>query len=89
MKTDYLVCYDIADEKRLRKVYKAINGKGVHLQYSVFLCSLTWNQLLELKELLSRLIDNKYDDVRIYSSPIQVEVLGKGDRVPDGVNIYI
>jgi CRISPR-associated protein Cas2 len=37
----YLICYDISDEKRLRKVFKAIRSYGDHLQYSVFECRLT------------------------------------------------
>lgn len=91
MKANYLICYDIADKKRLTRVFKTVKGKGLHLQYSVFLCRLTWKQLQELKERLNKLIDSKYDDVRIYPLPddIKVEVLGCGDRVPEGVNIFL
>ncbi|HZT68334.1 MAG TPA: CRISPR-associated endonuclease Cas2, partial [Terriglobia bacterium] len=34
MRTSYLVCYDISDDKRLRKVHKVMRGFGDHLQYS-------------------------------------------------------
>ena len=34
MRTSYLVCYDIADEKRLRKVFQTMRGYGDHLQFS-------------------------------------------------------
>jgi hypothetical protein len=33
--------HGISDEKRLRKVFKAMRGYGDHLQYSVFECQLT------------------------------------------------
>ncbi len=41
MRQSYLVTYDIADEKRLRKVFKIMRGYGDHLQYSVFECQFT------------------------------------------------
>lgn len=40
MRTRYLVSYDIADPKRLRKVAKICEGFGVRLQFSVFECLL-------------------------------------------------
>lgn len=41
MRTSYLICYDICDDKRLRKVFQVMRGFGDHLQYSVFECQLT------------------------------------------------
>ena len=41
MRFSDLVCYDICDEKRLRKVFQAMRGYGGHLQYSVFQGQLT------------------------------------------------
>lgn len=37
----HLVCYDIRDDARLRKVAKLLEGYGERLQYSVFRCRLT------------------------------------------------
>jgi len=91
VKANYLVCYDITEPRRLNRVYKFIKGMGLHIQYSVFHCKPTWPKLLELKEKLSRLIDEKEDDIRIYPLPTEekVIVMGCGDRVPDGVEIFI
>jgi len=91
MKANYLVCYDISDPRRLTRVFKLMKGKGIHLQYSVFHCSFTWPRLLEIKEKLSWIIDEEEDDVRIYPLPSEekVIVMGCGDRVPDGVEIFI
>lgn len=91
MKTNYVVCYDIAEPKRLSKVIKLMKGQGIHLQYSVFLCTLTWQELLMLKEKMSWLIDEEEDDVRIYPLPSgnKVIAMGRGDRVPEGVEIFI
>lgn len=91
MKANYLVCYDITEPRRLTRVYKFIKGRGLHIQYSVFHCSLTWPNLMELKEKLSRLIDEEEDDIRIYPLPSEgkVIIMGCGDRVPDGVEIFM
>ncbi len=91
MKANYLVCYDIRDPRRLTRVYKLLKGIGLHIQYSVFHCSLSWPNLLELKEKLKELIDENDDDIRIYPLPSEekVTVMGCGDRVPDGVEIFI
>lgn len=91
MKANYLVCYDIREPRRLTRVYQLMKGKGLHIQYSVFHCRLTWQELLELKEKLTGLIDERVDDVRIYPLPSEekVAVMGCGDRVPGGVEIFI
>ncbi|MEK7751294.1 MAG: CRISPR-associated endonuclease Cas2, partial [Acidobacteriota bacterium] len=41
MRNSYLVSYDIADDKRLRQVFKTMRAYGDHLQFSVFECQLT------------------------------------------------
>jgi CRISPR-associated protein Cas2 len=40
MRRCYLVCYDIRDAKRLRRVHKLMKGYGEPWQYSVFFCIL-------------------------------------------------
>jgi CRISPR-associated protein Cas2 len=91
MKADYLVCYDIADAKRLGKVFRLLRKEGAHIQYSVFLCRLTWPQLEALKEKIGAVIHPKQDDIRIYPLPSRkaVKVLGIGDRIPDSVDLYL
>ena len=78
MRTTYLVCYDIADEKRLRKVFKTMRGYGDHLQFSVFECQLTAMDLVRLRSQLSLIIDHADDQVLIVDlGPAE----GRGDRV--------
>jgi CRISPR-associated protein Cas2 len=91
MRARYLVCYDIADERRLTKVFRYLKERGIHLQYSVFLCSLTWPDLESLKADLSRDINESEDDVRIYPLPSgnPIETLGCGDLVPDGALVML
>lgn len=44
----YLVAYDIANEKRWRRIWKVMNGYGEWLQLSVFQCRLTRKRHAEL-----------------------------------------
>lgn len=91
MKANYLVCYDISDPVRLTRVLKYMKGRGVHLQYSVFFCSLTWPGLKQMKERLKDFINIEKDDIRIYPLPsgCKVKVLGLGARIPEGVDLLM
>lgn len=91
MKANYLVCYDIADPKRLCRVIRYMKGKGLHLEYSVWYCSLTWPELQTLKNDLRGMIDEEKDDVRIYPLPQRprVRILGVGAKIPDGVDLFV
>lgn len=63
MRITYLVCYDIADDKRLRKVFKACRDFGEHLQFSIFECDLNPVELVEMEKKLGDLINHKEDQV--------------------------
>ena len=78
MRNTYLVCYDIADEKRLRRVFKICRNSGDHLQYSVFECDLTPSEKIELERELSEVI-NAGEDQALFVSLGPSE--GRGDRV--------
>lgn len=90
MKSAYLVCYDIADELRLNRIFRFMKGRGFHLQYSVFYCYLSETELKELKAEIQKMIHPKYDDVRIYqiTKDSLVAILGVGDRIPEGVEVF-
>lgn len=91
MRARYLVCYDIVEPARLGRVYRFMKGEGVALQYSVFLCSLTWPDLVRVKARLDSLIDPAADDVRIYPMPSGdvIQALGRRSRVPEGAEVYL
>ncbi|HZT69788.1 MAG TPA: CRISPR-associated endonuclease Cas2 [Terriglobia bacterium] len=78
MRISYLVCYDISDEKRLHKVFKAMRNYGDHLQYSVFECQLTPTDLARCRNELSQIIHHDEDQVLFVNlGPAE----GRGDRV--------
>ena len=53
----FLICYDICDKKRLRKVHKAIRDCGIPIQFSVFLVELKPEELMALIETLKKFIN--------------------------------
>ncbi len=78
MRSSYLVCYDICEDKRLRKVFQVMRGYGDHLQYSVFECQLTAMDLVRLKRELSAIIHHVEDQVLFVDlGPSE----GRGERV--------
>ena len=62
----FLICYDICDPKRLRRVHKTIRDVGLPVQFSVFLANLKQGELDTLVETLSRLIDASEDKINFY-----------------------
>jgi len=59
----YLVCYDISDRKRLRKVAQACEDYGYRKQYSVFLCRLSATDFVRLRSRLYDLLKMEEDQV--------------------------
>jgi CRISPR-associated protein Cas2 len=59
----YIVAYDIADQKRWRRVFKAMHGYGEWVQLSVFQCRLSRRRRAELDTRLRELVKNGEDHV--------------------------
>lgn len=51
-----LVCYDIRDDKRYRKVFKLLRGIGRSVQYSIFRCRLDDREIERLRWELAQLM---------------------------------
>ncbi len=61
----YIVTYDIADDRRWRRVFKLMHGYGEWLQLSVFQCRLTRVRHAELANRLGSTIAHAEDHVLI------------------------
>lgn len=70
----YIVTYDIADQKRWRRVFRTMKGFGRWLQLSVFQCRLTGRRRADLGAALERLIHHKEDHVVILDLGLADEV---------------
>ena len=89
----YIVAYDIADPKRLRKVARTCEDFGLRRQFSVFLCRLTARDLVRLKSRLYDVINLDYDQVLLI--PLcarcaeQIEALGRPIEPHDARDVVI
>lgn len=83
MEHAYLVCYDIRDQRRWRKVYNTMKGYGEWLQLSVFHCRLSRVKYLRMQDRLSEIIHHKEDHLLIIdlgpadSVKLRVESMGR------------
>lgn len=59
----WLVCYDVCEDRRGRRVYRIMRGYGDHLQFSVFRCLLSDLQLAQLQGRLVDVIKPSEDQV--------------------------
>ena len=84
--TKYVICYDIANPKRLGRVHRCLKNEGLPLQYSVFNLCLTDRQLKILMEKLETLINPYEDDIRVYPLPQRGECCSLGRQMfPEGI----
>jgi CRISPR-associated protein Cas2 len=70
----YIVTYDIADDRRWRRIFKLMHGYGRWLQLSVFQCRLTVRRRAELAMRLEAAMNMAEDHVLILD-------LGSADMV--------
>ncbi len=70
----FIVTYDIADERRGRRLFKLMRGYGEWLQLSVFQCRLSRRRRAELAAAVAGVIDHRHDHVLILD-------LGPADRI--------
>ncbi|MGH7191745.1 MAG: CRISPR-associated endonuclease Cas2 [Acetobacteraceae bacterium] len=70
----FIVAYDIADQRRWRRVFKAMHGYGEWLQLSVFQCRLTRRRRAELETQLRGLVKTGEDHLLLID-------VGPADRV--------
>ena len=65
MRHRFLVCYDVADPRRLARTYRKMNGFGEPAQYSVFICDLSPKERALLETALTKILNLKEDRVLI------------------------
>lgn len=79
----YIVTYDIANDRRGRRVFKLMRGYGRWLQLSVFQCRLTARRRAEMARRLEDIIHGRDDHVLVLDLghadkvDLRVESLGK------------
>jgi CRISPR-associated protein Cas2 len=83
---DYLVVYDIADPKRLRRIAKVMETYGNRVQKSVFECSLSSPGREAMLTWAATLINPATDSIRLYplynNARLKQTILGTGEIEP-------
>lgn len=75
---NFLVIYDVCDDKRRRKVVKILEKYGYRIQYSAFECLFSdRSKKTAIKELEH--ITKEEDSIRIYKMPESVHIINQGD----------
>ena len=81
----YLVVYDVSDDRRRTRLHNRLLGYGTPVQYSVFECLLTREELAKMLRMIERTIRKRWDHVRIYSlcegCLKKTRVIGEGEEV--------
>lgn len=89
----WLVCYDISDPKRLRKVATACEDYGVRKQLSVFLMRLSPVEYERLRGRLYELIDHKADQVLFVPlcgrCVMKAQTMGRGMEAVDARDVVV
>ena len=85
----FFVIYDIADQKRWRRVYKKMQGYGEWVQLSVFQCRLSKTRQATLVSELSEIIHDDEDHVILVdvglANKVEPKVVSIGKRAYEPV----
>lgn len=89
----FVICYDIANDRRRRRVDKVLSGYGYRVQESVFEAELDERRFLEARRKLAKEIDETEDNLRFYRQCMRcksgVEVMGVGPYPTDGPELLV
>jgi len=85
-----VVVYDIPDDKRRTKLSNFLEGYGRRVQFSVFECFLSLEEMRQLYEKVKKLVEPAEDDVRFYwiSQEAVSRVLVIGGEAPQSPPKY-
>lgn len=78
-RTPWLVCYDIADPRRLQRVHRVARRHATPLQYSVFHTVATRREVRAMTDEIEEHIDPRQDDVRAYALLTTAQPVTLGD----------
>lgn len=84
----FIICYDIANPRRLGRVHRRAVRHAMFVQYSIYYLNGSEEELHEMLDEIRELIDPKEDDVRAYESEPLKNALQVGRPwLPEGIQI--
>jgi CRISPR-associated protein Cas2 len=80
-----VVVYDIPDDKRRVRLSNFLEGHGRRIQWSVFECFISLDEMRQLHEKVKKLVKAEEDNVRFYWIPTEAAsaVLTIGSSKPE------
>lgn len=85
----WLLAHDIADPKRLQRVWRVMRKEGLPLQYSLYLLHGNRQSVQRLLARLTPLINSKHDDIRVYPLDQNTRMWSLGTQFNEGGNALI
>lgn len=92
---NYLITYDIENDKKRKKLSDLLEAYGKRVNYSVFEVQLTQAKLKKLKNKIieEELFDKRYDSIRFYHlcancTPKSFELSQKKSDIFEQINLY-
>ena len=83
----YVVCYDIADDRRRDRVASALLDYGPRVQESVFVASLDEELAAKMMARLKKLVDEEWDRIHVFElctgCARKTQTLGTAELVKD------
>ena len=85
----YLICYDIAEDKKRRKIAKYLEANSIRIQGSVFLGEFTKQRYMEVRNELMRIaaIDSNDSNDSVYMCPLCDQCWNKRWHIGSGRKI--
>lgn len=86
---NFIISYDISDDKRLRKIAKILEKQAIRIQFSIFYYpKATKQELHNLLEKILQIYDPKQDDIRVYNIKDSGITLGSGIDLNNPYNFF-
>jgi len=83
LKKDFIICYDIADKKRLSKIAKLVERRALRIQRSVYFYEqVSKVELMVLVDKVLNILDKEADDLRIYT------IKNKGIALGEAIDLH-
>lgn len=78
----FLVCYDLSEEKKRRKLRKKLKNEGLHLQWSVF--EVETDDVDKLKNFLNQVVEiGKFESLMVFRIKKLIAKFGTDWEVPE------
>ncbi len=82
----FLICYDIANPRRLQRLHRQLAKRATPLQYSVFLVIGSERFFQQCLDEAEEIIDERFDDLRGYPLPENGQQFRIGiSPMPEGI----